>query len=142
MQRRALLLAAAAGALSLASAGCAGGPSFIPVRHSTNTEGTARVTLKQVEGDAFTFMVVNQAQKTLVVQTDKVSLRSASGPRKQLPGGSGEAQVEPGAVKDVQVRFDLTGVSSGEQVSLGFDQALSIDGAPVPLPEPIVLQAE
>ena len=86
--------------------------------------------------------VFNQTAYPLVIYRDLFMLSTATGMRSRMPGGvSNVYTVRPGGVHTVKVRFDLTGMRPGEQAALVFQNALIVNGQPLPLePLPFVVQ--
>lgn len=134
------------GALLLGGAGqltgCGTASQLVAQRGEVFTPGAARVVLMSTSNNIVTVDVFNQTAYPLVIYRDLFMLSTATGMRSRMPGGvSNVYTVRPGGVHTVKVRFDLTGMRPGEQAALVFQNALIVNGQPLPLePLPFVVQ--
>lgn len=134
LSRRSALALTATLALSAALPGCSYTPHLVPLRGEVFTPGAARVVLMNIDGDIIHVDVFNQTSVPLVVYRDAFLLSTATGMRPRVPGGvSNIYTIPPGSVHDVRVRFDLSGLSRGDQVVLVFQNALVANGQPIPI---------
>jgi hypothetical protein len=137
----------AAGAIVAASSGllgCGGsaGYTIVGQRGEVFTPGAARVVLRGVRNDIISVDVFNMTAAPMVIYRDSFLLSTSSGMRARLPGGvSNVYTVPPGGVHEVRLRYDLHGLSRGEQIALVVQNALVVNAQPVPIePLPFVVQ--
>lgn len=122
--------------------GCGTASRLIAQRGEVFTPGAARVVLMSANDDLITVEVFNQTAYPLVIYRDLFMLSTASGLRSRLKGGVSHVYtVRGGGVQTVKVRFDLTGMRPGEQAALVFQNALIVNGQPLPIePLPFIVQ--
>jgi hypothetical protein len=122
--------------------GCGTASRLIAQRGEVFTPGAARVVLMSTSDDVITVDVFNQTAYPLVIYRDLFMLSTATGMRSRMKGGvSNVYTVRGGGVHTVKVRFDLTGMRPGEQAALVFQNALIVNGQPLPLePLPFIVQ--
>lgn len=122
--------------------GCGSASHLIAQRGEVFLPGAARVVLMGTSGDIITVDVFNQTIYPMVIYRDLFMLSTAQGLRSRLPGGvSNVYTVRGGGVHTVKVRFNLAGMRPGEQAALVFQNALVINGQPLPMePLPFVVQ--
>lgn len=125
-----------------AGTGCAEGTRLIAQRPEVFLPGGARVVLMKVDDDLITLDVFNQTPYPLTIYRDAFLLSTPSGMRSRLPGGvSNVYNVAPGGVHTVKMRYKLDGLHRGDQVALMFQNALVVNGQPMPLePLPFVVE--
>jgi hypothetical protein len=117
-----------------ASAACYRGPSAVESQTEAVYAGQARVVAHGVSGNIFRFSVENLSHDNMVVDRDAVRLGTNGGSRGRLPGGADSTYtIPPGGAHDVNVKFDLSGLSEGEEVSVQFGSAIHVAGLPVPV---------
>lgn len=148
--RRGFLRSALCGALAVAGAATAGtGPSgcgeslrLVAQRGEIFTPGAARVVLRGVHNDIVALDVFNQTGAPMVIYRDAFLLSTRAGMRARLPGGvSSVYTVRPGGVHEVKVRYDLSGLHRGDQAALVLQNALVVNGQPLPIePLPFILE--
>lgn len=125
--------------LSLALPACA--PSLRVETGMAMVREQARAELRQISGATFELWVENLSSEPMVIYRDDILLQSAAGTRAREEGGAADVyRLEPGDGRQVNVRFDLSGIRAGEVVRILFQSALRVGGRPVSLP-PIVLRA-
>ena len=136
-------LMAAAALASVGVAGC-GTASYTIVaqRGEVFTPGAVRVVMRNVHRDIISVDVFNQTGAPMVVYRDSFLLSTSTGMRARLAGGvSNVYNIPPGGVHEVRVRYDLSGLSRGEQLALVLQNALVVNGQPVPIePLPFLVQ--
>jgi hypothetical protein len=134
-----VVLAGSAAALP----GCSsGGYTIVAQRGEVFTPGAVRVVFRGVSDDIITVDVFNMTAAPMVIYRDSFLLSTSTGMRARLPGGvSNVYTVAPGGVHDVRLRYDLKGLSRGEQIALVAQNALVVNAQPVPVePLPFVVQ--
>ena len=138
--RRVVMATAVAGLL--VSAGCGGSLRLLAQRAEVMTPGAVRVVLKATNEDIIEFDVHNYTGSPMVIYRDAVYLSTSRGLRNRVPGGvSNVYTIPPGGVQQVNVRYKLDDLSRGDQLAVVFQNAVVIDGQPVPVePIPFVLQ--
>jgi hypothetical protein len=140
---RALLGGSLLVGLAASPLGCGGtGYSIVAQRGEVFTPGGARVVLRGVRDDIISVDVFNMTAAPMVIYRDSFLLSTSSGMRPRLPGGvSNVYNVAPGGVHEVRLRYDLKGLSRGEQLALIVQGALFVNAQPVPMePLPFVVQ--
>ena len=145
--RRGFLVGSLGGGLALLAfagglPGCGGTYGIVAQRGEVFTPGAARVVLRGVREDIITVDVFNQTPAPMVIYRDSFLLSTPSGTRSRLPGGvSNVYTVQPGGVHEVRVRFSLANLHPGEQLALVLQNALVVNGQPIPIePLPFVVQ--
>lgn len=139
---RALLAGGAIGT-GLGLTGCSsGGYTIVAQRGEVFIPGAARMVLREVKDDIISVDIFNMTAAAMVIYRDSFLLSTASGMRARLPGGvSNVYTVAPGGVHEVRLRFDLKGLSHGEQLALVAQNALVVNAQPIAIePLPFVVQ--
>lgn len=96
--------------------------------------------LTEVDGDIFELSVLNLSPRPMVVLRNQIVLRTPLGTRSRESGGlSSTYNIPSGGAHDVHVRYDMSDLAAGDVIQLRFEDALLIDGQPVPI-GPIVLR--
>lgn len=102
----------------------------------------ARVELTEIDGDILKFMVFNLSEQNMVLLRDQVVLKTASGLRHREAGGiTNVYNVPAGGAHDLNVKFDLAGTKSGEQLEVHFERALLVGDRPIQI-DPIVVSVK
>jgi len=137
--RTALLLAAGA---TLGLGACGPAVRLVAQRPELMTPGALRIVLLGVDENQVTVDIFNQTSAPMLIYRDSVMLSTAAGMRARMRGGVGHVYtVPPGGVHKLRVRYDLYGLSRGDQVAMVFQNAIVLNGQPVPVePLPFVLQ--
>jgi hypothetical protein len=118
--------------MAVGLSGCAA--TLSPVRADSELRGCVLVRLKQIDGKIVKLLVVNESPYLLVVDRDRITLSSAAGERSRVPGGlAGTYTIPPGGGHDVNLKFDLGGLTPGS-AELRFTQAILINGTPLDVP--------
>lgn len=127
---------------SLVQGGCGPAIRLVAQRPELMTPGALRIVLLGVDDNLITVDLFNQTSAPMVVYRDSVLLSTPTGMRARMRGGVGHVYtVPPGGVHKLRVRFDLYGLRRGDQVAMVFQNAIVINGQPVPVePLPFVLQ--
>jgi hypothetical protein len=114
--------------------GCGASSHLVPQRGEVFLPGAARVVLMGVEKDIVSLEVYNQTPAQLTIYRDSFLLSTPSGLRARQPGGvSNVYVVRPGGVHAVRLRFDLSGLHRGDQIALILQNALVVNGQPLPM---------
>jgi hypothetical protein len=147
MSRRRFLAAGRAALLgtalaSMATVACAPAVRLVAQRPELMTPGALRIVLLAVDDNLITVDVFNQTSAPMVLYRDAVMLSTPTGMRARMRGGVGHVYtLPPGGVHKLRVRYDLYGLHRGDQVAMVFQNAIVINGQPVPVePLPFVLQ--
>lgn len=124
------------------AAGCAAPRRLMAQRAELITPGIVRVLLVEVEDNQITVDVFNQTMVPMIVYRDGLTLSTATGMRARMRGGVAHVYtLPPGGMHRVKVRFDLYGLRPGDQAALIFQNAVIVNGQPVPVePLPLILQ--
>jgi hypothetical protein len=123
---------ASAIAVALLSAAACGGATAQPAKTEVEIEHRVLVHVLRVDGDTFKFNVVNLSDQPMLVDRDAITLSTPSGTRRREPGGLASSYtIPPSGAHDVFVRFSLSELESGSQVSVDFARAIRIAGEPV-----------
>lgn len=119
-------------AVTLGLVGCMPiAPPMTPTRSSIQIESLVKISLKEVNNDILEFTVWNNGKAPLVVDRDAIFLDTDLGTRKRLPGGIAHSYtLEPGTAREVNVRFDWTGLRN-TLVRVRFDTAVTVSGKPL-----------
>lgn len=122
-------------AVAVAVTACHGpAPAVDPTRTHVEVTGVARVALREVDADIVELTVWNDGKDPLVVDRDGILLVTPSGARPRLLGGIAHSYtIPPGSAHEVNVRFDWSGLRSGDVVRVQLDRALTVYGKPVPV---------
>lgn len=122
--------------------GCASGASLVAQRAELITPGAIRILLLGVEGNLVKVDIFNQTSAPMLVYRDQVMLSTSNGMRARMQGGVGRVYtIPPGGVHKLHVRYDLYGLRPGDQVAMIFQNAVAVNGQPVPVePLPLVVQ--
>lgn len=131
-------LLAALGSVS----GCAAGARLVAQRAELITPGAIRVLLLGIDGNLVKVDIFNQTSAPMLVYRDQVMLSTATGMRGRMQGGVGHIYtIPPGGVHKLHVRYDLYGLRPGDQVAMIFQNAIAVNGQPVPVePLPLLVQ--
>lgn len=131
----------ALGSLGL-SAGCAPGARLVAQRAELITPGAIRVLLLGVEDNLVKVDLFNQTSAPMLVYRDQVMLSTSHGMRARMQGGIGHVYtIPPGGVHKLNVRYDLYDLRPGDQVAIIFQNAIVVNGQPVPVePLPLLVQ--
>lgn len=147
MTRRHFLLATYSALLTVAAlgvvqSGCGSAIRMVAQRPELMTPGALRIVLLETDENLITVDVFNQTSAPMVIYRDSVMLSTPSGMRARMRGGVGHVYtVPPGGVHKLRVRYDLYGLRRGDQVAMVFQNAIVINGQPVPVePLPFILQ--
>jgi len=106
-------------------------PLLHPTRSVVEVREVVKVVLTDITFDILDFTVWNYSTKPMVIDRDAIVLDTDHGARKRLPGGAAHTYtLEPGAARDVHVRFDFVGLR-GTNVKVRFDNAIFIHGHPI-----------
>jgi hypothetical protein len=129
------ILAAALVAMSLVVSACHNpAPPLYPTRAVVEVAAVAKVAIKEIDVDIVEMTVWNNGNSPMVIDRDAIVLVTRTGPRTRLPGGIAHSYtVEPGAAREVNVRFDWRGLAPGDTVQIKLDTALTIFGKPIPI---------
>lgn len=140
--RGALLVAGVLALFGAALWGCGSATHLVAQRAEVFTPGAARVVLMSVDDAIITIDVFNQTPYPMVIYRDALMLSTRAGGRARLPGGVGHVySVRPGGVQTVKVRYPINGLHRGDQVALVFENALLVNGQPLPI-EPLPFLVE
>lgn len=119
----------------LAVPACGGGVTARPVKSEVGIEHRVLVHVLRVDGDTFKFNVVNLSDQPMLVDRNAVTLSTPGGTRSREPGGLASSYtIPPSGAHDVFVKFSLSELEPGTQVSVDFARAIRIAGGdPVPV---------
>ena len=134
MTRHVALFAAVALVGGLGAAGCAHDPLPPAQMVIVESPAQARVTLKDVHRDIYSFEVLNMSDHNLVIERDAIMLVTHDGERvRRQPGGvMGLYTVPPGGAQEVRVRYDKNATARAAYID--FNGALLVDGRLVGMP--------
>jgi hypothetical protein len=120
--------------------GCARGTAFAQASGAVQAPGTATVRIGGFDGDILSFNVVNESSGVMTILRDRVYMIRGGQRIYRQPGGAArEYMVPPRGHHEVKVRYRLEDPRPGESVAVHFEEALLVNGQPVPI-EPIPLQ--
>jgi hypothetical protein len=132
--RRQLIGQAAGGLGLLLLAGCGTKLQLQAERGEVFTPGAARVLVRGIDENLIHVQVDNQTGYPLAVYRDSFLLRTPTGMRSRLAGGRANVYViNPGGRHDVKLRYDLSGLSRGDEVALVFETGLVVNGQSLPI---------
>ena len=122
--------------------GCATGARLVAQRAELITPGAIRVLLLGVDGNLVKVDIFNQTSAPMLVYRDQVLLSTSTGMRARMQGGVGHVYtIPPGGVQKLHVHYDLYGLRPGDQVAMIFQNAIAVNGQPVPVePLPLLVQ--
>lgn len=104
-------------------AGC--GASFRAVEAGHEIPGVVRIDLVESRGDLIVASVTNLGQVPLVINRDAMVLKTAHRVLKRVEGGSSTSYtVPPGGRQQVNARYEVGLITTGETVQLSFDEAI------------------
>jgi hypothetical protein len=97
------------------------------VQRVTEIPGQVRISVHEIDEGLISFEVMNESSAPMMIDREEVKLVTSSGERRRLPGGLGSTYtLAPGGVHKVNVRFDLSGIHSGDQVMVSFADAIQL----------------
>lgn len=101
-------------------------PWLKAVQSTSEVQGVVRVDVTNVMEDIITVDVKNQSSNMpLLVDRDAIKLKTSRGTLDRKPGGASNTYtVAPGSHREVNVRFAVDGLPTGETVELLLDRAI------------------
>jgi hypothetical protein len=121
-------------ALVFVAPACHHAPGARAARTEVGIDHAVLVRVLRVDGEIFKFNVANLSDQSMLVDRDAITLATSAGPRKRESGGMGSTYtISPGGAHDVFVKFSLSELEPGSQVSVDFGRAIRIAGQPVAL---------